>query len=356
MTCFSIHKKFRFLLALLLIAGITGGYYAVAYAGNEEAAEEEGIGKKADDDGPGDIRRGNADEEETSTVPTFKPGSPEALKELHRVDAPIVVELYTASDCTACVFADRMLYDASQEKNVIALSCHIADLDSVDIKGKVQGSAKPGPMDPCVFRQWNYSARQLMSNAEEVSMKVPTFIFNGDDRIGARDLDYFSAVVNAYRYAPKNRTLEALVRWKDDDTLSIMLPEGVKKRKKQVINASVWLARYQDMKVEKINEGVNKGRVLRFSNIIQTIQHIGKWHGTIRTMEVDVPVPQGGKTKGGYVVMVGEMLGGRIMVAGQVEDYTMASDLKKKPMTDPVRKAPESKPASDLPIEPKEKE
>ncbi len=347
MTCFSIHKNFRLLLILLLIGITAGGYYTSAYAGNNNAAQEsEETDAPADEDA---ALEGSDGEGADSSVP--KPGSAAALKELQRVDSPIVVELYTASDCTSCVFADRMLYDASQEKNVIALSCHITDLDSVDKKGNPQGSAKPGPMDPCVFRQWTYSAKQIMNNPEEVSMKVPTFIFNGDDRVGARDLDYFSAALNSYRYAPKNRTLEALVRWKDNDTLSIMLPEGVKKRKRSVINASVWLVRYRDMKVEKINDGVNKGRVLRFSNIIQDIKHIGKWHGAIRTMEIDVPPPQGGKDRGGYVVLVGEMLGERIMVAGKVNDYPMASDLNKA-VPAPQPKAPSPKPAPDVPPAP----
>lgn len=347
MTCFSIHKNLRLLLILLLIGTTTGGYNASSYAGNTQSAQETTDGDAPDDtdaeaeDGDKDVKASN--------VP--KAGSAAALRELQRVDSPIVVELYTASDCTSCIFADRMLYDASQEKNVIALSCHITDLDSVDKNGKPQGVAKPGPMDPCVFRQWTYSAKQIMSNPEEVSMKIPTFIFNGDDRLGAHDMDYFPAALNAYRYAPKNRTLEALVRWKDNDTLSIMLPEGVKRRKKQVINASVWLVRYRDMKVEKINEGVNKGRVLRFSNIISDIKHIGKWHGAVRTIEVDVPTPLGGKDRGGYVVLVGEMLGERIMVAGKVSDYPMASDLN-KPAPAPAPKAAAPKPAPDVPPAP----
>ncbi len=336
-------------MILLLIPATTSGYYTSAYAGNDKATQE-----TEDSDAPADsgaAKESDDAEGADSSVP--KPGSAAALKELQRVDSPIVVELYTASDCTSCVFADRMLYDASQEKNVIALSCHITDLDTVDKKGTPQGSAKPGPMDPCVFRQWTYSAKQIMNNPEEVSMNVPTFIFNGDDRVRPRELDYFSAVLNSYRYAPKNRTLEALVRWKDNDTLSIMLPESVKRRRKSVINSSVWLVRYRDMKVEKINEGVNKGRVLRFSNIIQDIKHVGKWHGAVRTIELDVPPPQGGNDRGGYVVLVSEMLGERITVAGKVSDYPMASDLN-KPTPAPAPKAPEPKPVPDVPAAPSE--
>ena len=38
---------------------------------------------------------------------------------------PLVVELFTSTNCSACMPADRLLYDISKEKNVIALGCHI---------------------------------------------------------------------------------------------------------------------------------------------------------------------------------------------------------------------------------------
>jgi hypothetical protein len=243
---------------------------------------------------------------------------------------PIVLELFTTSDCTACIFADRMVYDAMKNKKVIALSCHINDLSELkkNEDGPVVGEENDykGPMDPCVFRLWSYQSGR---NTRDVSLIIPTFIFNGYDQVRAGSLSYFQSMLNSYEYAYKNKSLEAFMQWKDDDTITIHLPQDPK-LDKDAPNASVWLIRYKDIEVKKIDKGVNKGRVLRFSNIIQDIRHIAKWHGVMRTVEVNVPKPLGGRERGGYVVMVQEMMGEEVIAAGVLEDYPLPNDIQKR--------------------------
>ena len=86
MTCFSIHKKFRLLLILLLIGATTGGYYAPAHAGNDEAAQE-----SEDANAPDDEDAAIEDDKQVKGSSAPKPNSAAALKELQRVDAPIHV-------------------------------------------------------------------------------------------------------------------------------------------------------------------------------------------------------------------------------------------------------------------------
>src|SRR5690606_30302999 len=93
-----------------------------------------------------------------------------------RVEAPIGIELFTAADCTACVLADRMLYDAIQDKNVIALSCKVAD--GSFLSKKTSREEQRGPMDPCVFRQWTYENN---NSTRDVSVTLPQIIMNGED-------------------------------------------------------------------------------------------------------------------------------------------------------------------------------
>lgn len=308
MTCFSIQKYLRFLLVAALVSGFPGP----APAQPEPPAEEVAKIKARDE-----ARK---------------------MEREKKTDAPIVVELFTASDCTACIFADRMLYDAMKDKQVIALSCHIQDFnqiapeeESADRRRRNDapaefiggGSADKGPMDPCVFRQWAYASN---NRNEDVTVNIPTFYFNGAERVGGENLDYFNIMFNSYHYAYKNRTLEAMMRWKDKDTISVHLPQSTARGDKP--NASVWLARYKDMDVERMDEGMNKGRVLRFSNIIQNITHVGKWHGDLRTIDIDVAPPEGGKQHGGYVILVSEMLGDPFLAAGKLVDYPVATDLK----------------------------
>lgn len=252
-----------------------------------------------------------------------------------KTDTPIVIELFTTRDCSACIFADRMLYDAMADKQVIALSCIIKDGLK---KNPVNENA---PMDPCLFRQWAYKSTHV---TQDVTLSLPTFMLNGYDEVGVSSLSYFHKLLEAYHYKFKNNTLEVYMEWKDKDTITIHFPQDPKVEKFN-INASAWLVRYKGVHIEKINEGLNKGRVLRFSNVIQNIRHVAKWHGTVRTIDIDVPVPQGGKEKGGYVILVSAMMGESVMAAGQLEDYPLPNDLKSgvlKPQekTAPAKKTP----------------
>lgn len=252
------------------------------------------------------------------------PQSPNSIQ-VEKTDAPIVIELFTTADCSACVFADRLLYDSMKEGNVIGLSCYIKDMKAHQdgAKEEVTQSRSDKPMDPCTFRQWTYLTGKSM---QDVTVRAPSFMVNGTDRVDTIDEKYFTSIVEKFQMASNNKILEAVLQWKDNDTLTIHLPQDPGHYKP---NASVWLIRYKDMAIEKIDTGVNRGRVLRFSNIIQDIKHIAKWRGDMRTIDVDVTKPEGGKERGGYVILASELMGSTILVAGKIEDYPTPTDNKK---------------------------
>lgn len=280
--------------------------------------------------------------------------SEEEIKQSQRVDQPIVLELFTASDCSACVIADRLLYDAMKDKNVIALSCHMQDLTDTGETGRVEKKGKDagrldGPMDPCVFRQWAYKAS---GRREDVAINIPEFIFNGNFEIGVDNMPLFYRAVDMFHYSSRNKTLEVMMRWKDKNTLTIGLPQAPESRF-GLNTASVWLVRYKDMEIEKIESGVNKGKVLRFSNIIQDITHITKWRGVMRSFDLDVAPPKGGNERGGYAILVQESMGKPMLAAGKISDYPMPNDIKREVPTNdsaptaPVRGAPVPAPKSN---------
>lgn len=268
---------------------------------------------------------------QTPLDPDGTPLSEEEIRKSQKVDLPIVVELFTASDCSACVLADRMLYDAMKDKNVIALSCHMKDLantgdGSIEERGKDGGVVTDGPMDPCVFRQWAYKSS---GRRQDVSITIPEFIINGQEVMNVESIPLFHRTVENYHYSSRNKTLEVLAKWKDRDTITIHLPQGEETLFGKP-SGSVWIIRYKDMAVERIDEGVNKGKVLRFSNIVQDIRHVGKWRGDIRSFDVDVAPPQGGKERGGYAIVVQEMMGRPMLAAGMLPDYPMPNDIKRE--------------------------
>lgn len=263
------------------------------------------------------------------------------LSKSEMVDSPIVIELYTSSDCSACIFADRMLYDAMKDKQVIALSCHVKDATAMSADGDTNNQNSGDPLDPCVFRHWAFAAGR---GSTAVTLAMPAFVFNGQETKSGSDLHFFNSALRRYHYSPPNRIQEAMVRWKDKDTISIHLPKASERVGK--VNASVWLVRYKDMAVERLDEGINKGRVLRFSNIVQDITHIAKWHGAPRVVDVDVTPPQGGKDRGGYVVLAAPLLGDPYLVAGKLADYPVAADLEEEAAKRTrAKEAADSKPA-----------
>lgn len=265
--------------------------------------------------GPALAQGGNdAEAEEGLRSSNQAPGTPPSRES----NSPIVVELFTTADCTACIFADRLLYESMQDKNIIALSCFIKDMNSNTQTTQGVSSTKDKPMDPCAFRQWSYLTGRAMN---EVTIHVPRIIVNGDEKIDTIDGELYTSTIAKYKSVYGN-VAQAMMQWKDEDTLAIHLPQDKSGEK---VNASVWLVRYKDVSVEKIDTGMNKGRVLRFSNVIQSIKHIAKWRGDMRSIDVDVAAPQGGKEHGGYVVLVAKTMGSHILVAGKIADYPVAT-------------------------------
>lgn len=299
MTCFSIQKSLRLALPLMLLLGFA---FPV-----------------------------NAQDKPAATAEKAKEGEQPSVKSA----GPIVLELFTASDCSACILADRILYDAMKDKDVIALSCHIEDMADApeDTVAEERGKEdKPGeftdnttnePMDPCTFRQWAFASN---GSGRDKTIVIPMFYFNGRESTHGNDLNYFNGLLNNYHQEHRNNTLETLMRWKDKDTISIHLPQAENENAK--INASIWIVRYKNMAVNKMDTGINKGRVLRFSNIVQSITHIGKWRGVMRDLDIDVTAPQGGKERGGYAILISENYGSPYLAAGNLPDYPVAADIK----------------------------
>ncbi len=265
-----------------------------------------------------------------------------------QTDAPIFIELYTAADCSACVLADRLLYEASKTKNVIALSCYISDLNAIGgepgggaeetpIDGTAGQSQVQRPMDPCVLRQWTYRNKAYTSTTK---IDAPRFIFNGEHQLQSGNFDAFDKILQFHHYSNWNTVQPVLMQWKDKTTISLHLPYN-EKRLKDGDSASIWIIRYKDMEVKKIDEGINQGRVLRFSNIIQSITHVGKWRGDIRALDLKVPAPAGGKEKGGYAIVVQETMGMPVVAAGQLADYPLPNDVQSRPVpsTDALHQA-----------------
>ena len=226
-------------------------------------------------------------------------------------DHPVVVELFTSSNCTACMEADRLLYDISKKKNIIALGCHTDIWDSETLNN-------PTGLEECTYRQWAYRASGRMVNTK---IRVPHLIINGHHSIGSGSLSFFHNALGLVKHGTAHKPLFIGMEWKDDDTITIELPDRDFEINENRDSFSVWLVRYQDYLIKKIDTGHTAGRVLRFSNVVRDADHIAKWHGKKRVIEIDVPKPPGGKERGGYVTIIHKVNGSQILAAGKLVDY-----------------------------------
>lgn len=234
--------------------------------------------------------------------------------------SPLVVELFTATNCSSCMAADRILYDISKLKNVIALGCHINYWDESTMMD-------PTGLEECTYRQWAYRSS---GNMGSTNVRVPHFMINGIYSVTNNETRQIFNRMEVAKQSTNHKPGLVYMEWKDKDTLSINMPESNRKIDDRD-SFSVWLIRYQDYLIQKVDTGQTAGRVLRFTNVVKEARHIAKWHGKMRTIEVDVDPPKGGHERGGYVVMIHQINGSEVIAAGKVADYAVDNDAVKKP-------------------------
>ncbi len=234
--------------------------------------------------------------------------------------SPIVVELFTATNCSACMPADRILYDIAKMKNVIALGCHINYWDEHTL-------GDPTGLEECTYRQWAYRSSGMFGGT---NIRVPHFMINGLYSVDNANTNQFYNRLQQARKSSRHKPGLVYMEWVDEDTLRIHMPAATRKINNDD-SFSVWLIRYQDQMIQKVDMGQTAGRVLRFTNVVREAKHIAKWHGKVRVIEVDVDKPKDGPERGGYATLIHLNNGSEVVAAGKVADYKVAADDKAKP-------------------------
>ncbi len=231
---------------------------------------------------------------------------------------PVIIEVFTSSNCSACMIADRILYDIAKNPNVIALSCHVKYWDENTLNN-------PTGLEACTYRQWAYKSAGRMDSAD---IKIPYTVIDGANQINNNRLHVFYERLLAIRENALFHPLWVDLRWGAKDKVLVTLPQAPRGFRIDLQDSfSVWLIRYQDYMIQKVRDGDDQERVLRFSNVVKKAKHIAKWHGESRTIEVAVPEPPQDNERGGYVVLIHETNGSDIYAAGKLSDYR----LRKKP-------------------------
>ena len=226
--------------------------------------------------------------------------------------SPLVVELFTATNCSACMIADRYLYEMIKDPNVIALSCHVKYWDENTLKN-------PTGLEACTYRQWAYRSSGRM---DDTDVRIPYIMIDGAHNVRLNDRLNFFDQVQRGRSTAQRTPLWIDMAWGEQDSVLVTLPDAPRNFNINLYNSfSVWLIRYQDYNIQRVIDPKGNQRVLRFSNVVQKAKHIAKWHGEGRTIEVNVPpLPEDKSERGGYAVIIHEMNGSDIYAAGKLTD------------------------------------
>lgn len=176
-------------------------------------------------------------------------------------DTPLVVELFTSESCSSCPPADAWLGEVRNEEGVIALSYHV---DYWNRLGWVDQQSTP----EFTQRQRDYAARL------GVGVFTPQLIADGR----------YSAVASR-----KRETRAAMKRAEREDA---MVPVRLQSAADGLLltvdeapdvlrgsSAGLWLMSFEPEVATDIGRGENRGRRIRYYNVVRSIRHLGEWRG-----------------------------------------------------------------------------
>jgi hypothetical protein len=213
---------------------------------------------------------------------------------VHAENAPVVVELFTSQGCSSCPPADELMEVLVQRDDVIALSLHVDYWDYIGWKDEF---ADPRHAE----RQRKYARF-----AGRRSVYTPEMIVNGTtDIVGAKPMALASAIE---RHKAQPRVVDISVSRDQDRVLITARAQKDKSR-----STLVHMLRYQPERTARITRGENAGRTIKYMNVVQDWQVLGKWNGS-GDLHLEAQAP------GGYpvVILIQSDVDGRIYAAARL--------------------------------------
>jgi hypothetical protein len=173
----------------------------------------------------------------------------------------VVVELFTSQGCSSCPPADEILTELASQDDVIALGEHVHYWDYLGWKDD--------------FAQERFATRQeyLNMNIPSKYRRVtPQMIFNGQSQVaGAR----LSQIKQKIREIRAQKAQAALDLAKDGNVVTLKI-KGLTNRLKP---SDIHLVHYLKQAIVPIERGENRGRTLKYTNIVSSWETIGQWNG-----------------------------------------------------------------------------
>ena len=210
----------------------------------------------------------------------------------HKLQGPVVVELFTSQSCSSCPPADRNLAALSDNPNIITLGFHVTYWNHLHWKDTLSHQFSTD-------RQRAYAAYTRGGR-----VYTPQMVVNGaDEFVGSRKGDINRAIANTHNIQP------ITLNKNNDNSLSADLPDLPPG------SYTLWLAGTQNEHTQAIPTGENRGRTVTYKNAVIDFTEQGSWNGKAgkRTFNIEAN-PDVDR----YVLLVQQNGFGKITAAGQI--------------------------------------
>ena len=210
--------------------------------------------------------------------------------------SPVVVELFTAQGCAACVKPDATLDGLADRRGVIALTFPV---DYWDYLGWRDTFAQPAFTE----RQRAYATRLKVKE-----IYTPEVVVDGRREAPGVDDDRVDALIGHAAALPREAPPIRFERHGE------RVEVGIAPRRLTAHDGEVWLARYDPTAhVVHIKTGENKGKTVTVRNVVRELVRLGAWSGQARRYRL----PEAKDKDLTSVVLVQNARGGRIIAAAR---------------------------------------
>lgn len=207
--------------------------------------------------------------------------------------SPVVVELFTSQGCNSCPPADRLLGELARRNDVLPLSFHVTYWDRL-------GWPDTFGLEDSTRRQQVYADWLGLR-----TVYTPQMVIGGRiDVVGSsrgRVLDAIELLKNHVTSGPELEIAH--------DRLSVGAGDET--------DAAIWLVAFDDQHDVAIERGENRGRTLRYHQVVRELTRLAYWHG--RALELDLPLARlSAAGRQGAAVLVQRLSDGAILAATRV--------------------------------------
>lgn len=213
-----------------------------------------------------------------------------------------VLELFTSQGCSSCPAADALFERYARRGDLVALTLHV---DYWDYLGWKDTLANP-----------KFSARQRAYAKARGDGRIytPQLVVNGNAHVvGNASTGIDKAIETAAAKTPHRVPVTARI---EGERLVVEIPDAAGAN----AESTVWLAVVQSEAEVAVRSGENRGRSLKYFNVVRDLTPIGMWTGKAARLELARETFRVAGANGCAVLVQngkgGEIIGGAMLSSG----------------------------------------